>query len=516
MAIPPENRPATLPGPPLLDEGQQVGSADQRTAASIANADNAEVAMPCNAYLHMRETYWALIQDLLGGTPAMRAARSKWLPKNDREQDEDYNERLGRTFLYGAYEDTVDDIVGRPFSHALQYEGWEGLPDALTGIDVNADGNGTDLSELAKDLFVDGINYGKFHVLVDMPTTPAANLAEERRLGIRPRLVRIDPLDLIGWQYVVEDGIEVLTQIRVKETISRPSGKFSSEDVERVRVYGRDAWEVYECRKTNRGAKWVLTASGKNRLGVVPLVTGYFKRAGFLTSVPPLKDLAFANLEHWQSSSEQRHILHYSRVPFLFGSGFTSKELQGRIEVGAQRMVRSTNPDAKMGYVEIHGKSLESGATDLERIEERMEVLGLQPLIKASVEATATKTVVDEKRKEATIHDWIRATEKGLMQALRFAARWMKSEIPSTVKASIYRDFTLGRADSDMRDLQQMRDRGDISQKRILLEAKRRGILDDDVNIDDEMSSAKLPPTKSPAREAPAAPPQREAEGEEE
>ena len=47
---------------------------------------------------------------------------------------------------------------------------------------------------------------------------------------------------------------------------------------------------------------------------------------GFMTAHPPLMDLAWLNLAHWQSASDQRHILHVARVPILFGRNLTLPE----------------------------------------------------------------------------------------------------------------------------------------------------------------------------------------------
>ena len=54
------------------------------------------------AYKEMR-TKWDLIRDLMGGTTAMRAAGTKWLPKEPLEDDKDYKVRLDRSFLEDYY-----------------------------------------------------------------------------------------------------------------------------------------------------------------------------------------------------------------------------------------------------------------------------------------------------------------------------------------------------------------------------------------------------------------------------
>ena len=58
---------------------------------------------------------WSLLHDLLGGTEAMRAAKSEWLPREPRETYTAYENRLRRSFLYNGFADTVEKLVAKPF-----------------------------------------------------------------------------------------------------------------------------------------------------------------------------------------------------------------------------------------------------------------------------------------------------------------------------------------------------------------------------------------------------------------
>ena len=51
--------------------------------------------------------HWPLIDALLGGTPAMRAAGLAYLPQQPRENDEDYAYRLSTATLFPAYARTA-------------------------------------------------------------------------------------------------------------------------------------------------------------------------------------------------------------------------------------------------------------------------------------------------------------------------------------------------------------------------------------------------------------------------
>src|SRR6185295_4553940 len=95
----------------------------------------------------------------------------------------------------------------------------------------------------------------------------------------------------------------------------------------------------------------------------------YLNRTGFMTGEPPLEELADLNVAHWQSSSDQRNILTVARVPILFGTGIEGNE---KLEIGASSMIRTSDPNAKLTYVEHTGAAIGAGERDLERLEFQM------------------------------------------------------------------------------------------------------------------------------------------------
>lgn len=63
---------------------------------------------------------WALVDALLGGTKAMRAAGEKYLPKWTLEDPGDYAARLKIATLFPAFEQTVKEMTGRAFADQVQ------------------------------------------------------------------------------------------------------------------------------------------------------------------------------------------------------------------------------------------------------------------------------------------------------------------------------------------------------------------------------------------------------------
>jgi hypothetical protein len=91
----------------------------------------------------------------------------------------------------------------------------------------------------------------------------------------------------------------------------------------------------------------------------IPLLPVYINRTDFMRASPPLAKLAELNIAHWQSSSDQRNILHVARVPILFGAGVRRRRQNA---IGASEMVKfNSNPAAKLTYVEHTGAAIGAG-----------------------------------------------------------------------------------------------------------------------------------------------------------
>ena len=452
-------------------------------------ADNKNpVATPCNAYTQMSR-HWELIDDLLGGTQAMRDAGTKWLPREPKEDEESYSARLNRSILFTGYEDAVDDLVSRPFSKPVTIQG--DLPDLLKEMPLNVDGLGTNITQFARELFDTLLNRGLCHILVDYPKTPAAEgkpltVAQEKRSGVRPVFIQIKPDQLIGWRFVVENGKIVLDMIRWLESRYEPDGMFGEKKVESVRVYTRTGWQVWKKDSKN---EYVISEEGTHTYpDGVPLTTCYITKTGEMTAEPPLEGLAWQNLAHWQSYSDQKNLLRFARFPLLFFKGLTEIELEKDVVIGPGRKWASTNENADCKYVEHTGAAIDAGRQDLKDVEDRMTALGLEPLVSRSGGQTATGQSIDEAKSQSSIQSWIRSLENTLRNAFKIAAKWVRLEIPDDFKVDIYNDFGVSvRSATDIDALLRIRQAKELDRETFLKEVKRRALLGENVDVQDVM-----------------------------
>lgn len=447
------------------------------------------VNTPVLAYSEMAGR-WDLLHDLLGGTTTMRAAGTKWLPREEAESTEAYSVRKERTFLFNAYKNAVRRIVSKPFAKPIVVTGE--LSERLAMIENDVDRAGTNLTQLGRDMLDAGVIYGLTHILVDFPSMDTnVTLADEQAIEARPTFIHVRPPDLIGWRTEMNliGGGTRLTQIRILERSVEPDGMFLDEEVVRVRVYTEMTWQLWRLIRDGKGKEsFVLENAGIHSFGAVPLATFYTDRTGFLTGDPPLHDLAEINLAHWQSSSDQRNYLRFIRMGLLMASGFEKGEIRKGITIGVNRMVSSSNPDADLKYVEHGGKAAEAGRFDLQDLEEQMEVLGAQPLIQRSQRTTARARSIDENRVDTDAQAWVRGLENTIFEMYTMASRWVGEDLSEDFKADVNNDFGISQKKvDDTKNLIAARKQGDISRETFLTEIRKLGTLSETLDVQEEL-----------------------------
>jgi len=454
--------------------------------------DGVGVTAPCSAYQDMC-IRWELLHDLFAGTLGMREHAAKWLPSEPGEDPQAWQIRVGRSVLHNAYRDTIDKLASKPFSRAITLKEKELLPEPLELIEHDCDREGTSLTSFFLEVWEAASVHGLTHVLVDMPATSVPmTLADERSKGVRPYFTHIPASNLVGWQSITNDvGHRKLTQIRFWESMPENKGKYGDARRGQIRVITCDpngGGGTFEVWRVEDNSDWVLVDSGVHDFKEIPLVTVYFNRSGYMTAEPPFEDLAWLNLAHFQSDSDQRNILRIVRVAPLAATGLSSEELKIPIVIGPRSALKSTNKDAKFYFVEHTGKSTEAGANDLKVLEERMEIMGLQPLVARSANDTATGKKINEGRSDSTVHRWVEMLEAAIDRCYDFAASHIgESALDEKFGADVFNDFAalmLGSTHGDL--LTRIRKQGDITRKTFLYELKRRAILSDRIDPDEE------------------------------
>jgi hypothetical protein len=428
---------------------------------------------PSLDYHEMAER-WALPYDLYGGTIKMRARGKVWLPQEMRESDESYKNRLRRTFLYNAFRRTIKAYVGVAFLRNVTVNG---LPTELEYLINDCDGTGRSLTAFTANLCEDLLISGKGHILVDNPNvTGPVTLADVREQRIRPYFNSIDPRNLIAWKVTDYSGLEKIQQMRFVERSVENIDEWQEQVVERIRAIEPGFWRVYKLNENN----YDVENEGSFDLEYVPIVNIYAKKEAPFVAYPPLEDLAWLNLRHWQSSSDQNNILHVVRVPLMFGRGFQEGELDG-LEIGANRAVTTTNENADLRYVEHTGNAINAGRQDLKDLEERMGQMGSDILIQRSVSRqTAAARKIDQAESMSIFQVILRNLESAIEQSIKIAGEWIGVDA-TNVQVIVGDDLSAATFPNPVDDLLKM----NLTLEAQLKEMKRRGMVSDSIKEED-------------------------------
>lgn len=438
---------------------------------------------PSRSY-EMMKPKWEMISTLLGGTEAMRAAGEKYLPKHRREFNDDYKERLGCNVLANYFEWTLDGLVSKPFAEQPKVEVPSGLEDILDDVDLQ----GNDVTVFLRNWFREGYAKAFSHVLVDFPRVqPRADgqprtLEDDRREGLRPYWVHVCPENVLFAHSEMVNGVEVLTQVRILEEETVVDG-WEETLIQRIRVLRPGSVELYRYNPQNK--KWELEDEWQTGITVVPFVTFYANgREDLMCAKPPLLDLAYMNVAHWQSSSDQRNVLTVARFPLLAGAGVSNEDASG-LEVGPNRLLTTSDPQGKFYYVEHTGAAIEAGRKDLEALEAQMTGYGATFLKAQPGTQTATARALDSAEAISPLQATVMVFEDAVEQALDLTAMWMKADAGGEVEFNKEFGLTLGdQAGLDV--LFKTRQAKDISRKAYLDELKRRGLLSGDYDAEED------------------------------
>lgn len=432
---------------------------------------------------------WHLIETLLGGTEAMRAAGETYLPRHSEETDKGYEERLNSAVLLNMVSQTLDTLSGKPFTEEVKLN--DDVPEMIEDqVLEDVDLQGNNLNVFARRWFREGMAKAFAHVLIDFPR-PAPRedgqprtLADDRAEGLRPYWVMIKPECLLFARSDIINGVEVLQHVRIMESYTVQDG-FAEVERRRIRVLEPGLIQLWEPQTKGQKEEWVKTDEWGTGLNYIPLVTFYADRDGFMTGKPPLMDLAHLNVAHWQSTSDQRHILTVTRFPLLACSG-ASGEDGDPVVIGPNKVLYNPDPQGRFYYVEHTGSAIKAGRDDLHDLETQMAGYGAEFLKKRPGGTTATARALDSAEASSDLSAMVGLFEDAVAQALSITAEWMRLGTEGG-SIELVKDFTIEEKDpAGLNALQAARDKRDISRKAYLNALRLRNVLPEDFDPDED------------------------------
>lgn len=437
-----------------------------------------------------------IMRAVYGGTETMRDAGEEFLPRYEKETQTRYEARRLSTFALNKTREAVEAASAKPFSTLVKVT--NGDPD-LEEMIKNIDLRGNHLHLFMHRFFNDALTVGQSHILVDHPdTVDMPSLAVQRESGARPYFKHIKDEQLVAAYTEVNGGTTRVVHARIRGQRIERTPEYKELVFNQIWVIeiepGTESgvvqlWE--QEAKSGGGGDWVLMGEKPLTMAEVPLITLHAgeQEDDFVTK-PLFLDLAYKQIEHWISSSDQRSILAAGRFPMLACSGVTLDENDDQgFEIGPYKVLYSPEAQGRWYYVEPEGRAIESGFKDLAMLELHMDMMALNPVMATHRQyVPQNERDIQETRVHSVIHDLALSCKNAGEKAIRMMGIWNGKDY-ADVTLGLNLDFASTKAKIQQIGLliKAWEKRG-ISREVFLKEAKALDFLGDEFDIKAELA----------------------------
>ena len=445
-----------------------------------------------------------------------------WIVRGSAETEADYKARVNGSVLFNGYKRTSGYLTGQVFRKDLTITEESELRPMFERMRNDIDLQGNDIRTFAQKFFTQAIDEGARFILVQYPTIrmndqgeyfdPQSEQWRKRTMAVdmengwRPYFLDFGYDQLLGWRYEYMNGVKVLTQLRILETVN-DFGELDIDDkkIRQVRIFERGTWATWrESVEGERATDWILVDSGQTSIPDIPLAVFMpGEQLTDLTAIPALEDLAYLNLRHWQATADQHVLMSYVRRPPWFGRGLVNDGES--VTFGPGRMVHSNDPASDLRSVGVDPSSVEAGRGELKDLEERMSLYGLQmltPALRASGGAkTATQSQQESSESVSQLQNWAQSLKDCFDQAFKFAAMFEGLAAGEEPEVKLPVDFQPGMG-LEPQTLITAVERGIIPKQIAFEEFQRRGLVAESYEWQDvqgmlsrdDVAPASLPP----------------------
>jgi hypothetical protein len=439
------------------------------------------------------EPAWDPIDVCNGGTAELRARSKDFIPQEPREDDAAYNRRIFHATLPPFLTRLASQAAGVILRKGIDIQG----DDYWTTWSQDVTGDGTTLNEYARRQLITAILYGHSSSIVDFSASATPrNLAEERALARKPYLVPVHPRQILGWRTSNDSWSSELSQVRIRETIVLPAGRYGEELTDQIRVLEPGRYELWRPNtpRTNLPVgvqlpgptAWEIYEQGTTTLDTIPLVTVYSSRLGNLLSKPPLLEVAQLNIAYAQRFCDFHHSIHVGASPILVLRGFDpDSDSPIGLSVNSALLLP---PDGGAEYVEPTSDAFDAQLKCLAALEDQISRLGINTLTQQNV----TNAAAESKRMDRIDSDSIMAViagdlERSIAEIFEIAASYIGIEPPVI---SIPRDYENRLLDGNqITAYLQLFMQNAISQKTLLTILQQGEVLPTTLDLDAEVSA---------------------------
>ncbi len=421
-----------------------------------------------------RLTDWTMIRDFLEGERKVKERTTEYLPRLEGQKDSEYRAYLLRTKFFPGVFRTEEALLGLLF----RQDPVNRLTPRLNEWSDNVDRRGTSLPIFQKKVAKELISIGRGGVLVDV--MPGDD---------NPHLVKYQAEHIINWQ---TDRCE-LVRVDLKES----KDQFRILTLEDG-IYWHRVWRSEE----GTGALNLVSETTPLRRGgtlnFIPFFPLGWRDNDIEIDKPPLLDLTWLNLHHYQANAIYSNGSWYVGVPQPYVTGYqppATEEGQNPptmfVALGTGELPFLTDPEARMRYLEHNGTGLSELRESLQDIKDEMATIGVRMLAQERLpQETATSARIHRMSEIAVLTGISRNLSEAFRRILDVVSWWVGDTPGNEVRLGT-EFFPVQHSADDLLKYSQLWRQGDITDDewhRILIESDVRSA---DKTVDEALAEVR-------------------------
>ena len=439
---------------------------------------------------------WRKCRDAYAGQEKVHEQGELYLPKlSSLEEKELYQSRLMRATFFGATQRTVDALVGTMFKNNMV----ENIPDYLKEWSKNVTASAkvalVDYKQFAQEVAREAILVGHNGVLVDFPNVDTQSMteAEFTASGLSVYLKMYKAEDILDWYEDEVGGIRKLIFVKLREKYNDFNYEtLTSQERTRYRCLVLEDNQYKQIIIDEDNNQSVIIPRGANGvLDYIPFV--FFNPNGNGSDVekPMLIDMVNINFDHYRTTADYKHGMHYSGLPTPYVTGVTPEKLSetnnGSLAIGPRSFIILPEAESKCGYLQVAPEVFKDYREELKVLEDRMAVLGARALI-TERKQTETADAIELKSagEQSVLSKIADSIASGLTSVLRIVDDWYPGENTKDIYLGFSKDFGLnGISPLELAEIFKGVQAGIIPTVVYFENLKRAGYIDEDMDFEE-------------------------------
>lgn len=370
---------------------------------------------------------WDMIGDCVDGERVVKSKKEKYLPHPADKKDADdkdnsrYKSYLARASFLNATGRTLSGLLGIAFGKPVKIS----VSGGVEYLETDIDGQGQPLTQIIRDALSQNLQRGRAGLLSDFS---GSGIQSEANKG-RPYIRLFTAKEIINWR--VTNGKTSLVVLQYQEPIDTEDFELKMQKnwielrlIDDV-AHSRRWYEDGDIKATD----WIVLSDANGKpLNELPWSWIGSMNNDHTPDAPPLADIAYLNIKHYQAEADIAESAHTVGQPMIALTGLDNTWVQDHLKdgfnVGSRKgVLLPVGGDMKFAQPEDRNIQI----TLAERREKQMAMLGAKLVERGTSARTATQAQDEAQTDNSVLSLCAGNVEQAFNRALGFCIQFAGS-----------------------------------------------------------------------------------------